>query len=243
MPSFISKIVLPLSLIFLSSLANATLITNGSFEETYFIDNTTSVGLVSNTNLNNFDNKASAWDVFYELPGWITTYGNGIELQKSVVTQSQHGSHHVELDSHRNGTSNAVMTQTLESLIVGEDYLLEFYYKPRTSSANDNGINVFWYDSAIDFSLDMDTVLVADSTNRLMPNWALQSVSFTAQAQSMNLSFGSFGKQNTLGGLIDNVSLTQVASSKITSVPEPSMFLLFLTSIALLVVRQQKQVK
>ncbi len=236
MPKFVHKILLSVSLLVTTTISNASLITNGSFEQTVFADNSTSIGSVFNTNLKNYENKSRAWDVFNYLPGWQTSHGNGIELQKNIVTRSQDGSHHVELDSHPRRASNTTMTQTLNSLTVGADYLLEFYYKPRTNRKNDNGINVFWYDTSVDFSLDMDAVLVADSTRRLTRNWALQSVSFTAQAQSMNLSFAAFGKQNSLGGLIDNVSLEQV-----TAVPEPSMFLLFLTAITLLFVRQRKQ--
>ena len=236
MPSFVNKILLSLLLVLSSTITHATLITNGSFEQTTFDDNSISIGSVFSTNLHAYENKKRAWDVFFRLPGWETTYGNGIELQKNIVTRSQNGSHHIELDSHPRGASNAVMTQTLKSLIVGADYQLDFYYKPRTRKKNDNGINVFWYDSAIDFNFDMKAVLVADSTRRLTPNWALQSVLFTAQAQSMNLSFASFGKQNTLGGLIDNVSLQQV-----TPVPEPSTYIIFLMAIALLIFSQQKK--
>ena len=177
--------------------------------------------------------------VFSTLPGWETSFGNGIELQKNVVTRSQDGSHHIELDSHPRGASNTVMTQTLDSLSVGANYLLEFYYKPRTNNTNDNGINVFWYDSAINFHINMLADFSTDSTRNLTPNWALQSVMFTAQAQSMDLSFGSFGRQNTLGGLIDNVSLTQVASKNATTVPEPSMLVLFLIALGFLAARQR----
>ncbi len=228
--------MLSLSLIVVSAISQASLITNGSFEQTTFADYSTSVGAVFNTDLHAYENKNRAWDVFYRLPGWVTTHGNGIELQKNVVTRSQDGSHHVELDSHPRGASNAVMTQTLNSLTVGADYLLEFYYKARTNTNNDNGINVFWYDAATNFDFDMNAVLIADSTHRLTKSWAQQSVSFTAQAQSMNLSFAAFGRQNTLGGLIDNVSLKQVAA-----VPEPPMFIFFITAIAVLVMRQHKK--
>ena len=230
---FLHKILLTVSFITLSTLSHASLITNGSFEQTTFADNKTSVGSVFNTNLQAYQNKKRAWDVFQTLPGWVTTYGSGIELQKNVVTHSQDGSHHVELDSHPRGASNAVMTQTLDSLTIGADYLLEFYYKPRTNRKNDNGINVFWYDSTIDFSLDMQAAFVADSTRRLMKNWTLHSVLFTAQAESMNLSFASFGRQNTLGGLLDNVSVEKV--------PEPSMIVLFLSGLSFLVMRKRKR--
>jgi hypothetical protein len=236
MTTFVNKIILSIFLIASSAITQATLITNGSFEQTTFTNNSTAIGSIFNTNLQAYENKRRAWDVFYNLPGWQTTYGNGIELQKNIVTRSQNGSHHVELDSHPRGASNAVMTQTLHSLTVGADYLLEFYYKPRTKNTNDNGINVFWYDSAIDFNFSMAAVLVSDSTRQLTPNWALQTVAFTAQAHSMNLSFASFGRQNTLGGLIDNVSLAQVSA-----VPEPPTFIILLTAIALLFVRQYRR--
>jgi len=236
MSKFTNKILLSLSLICLSTFVNASLITNGSFEQTTFEDRSVSKGSVFNTRLRAYERKSRAWDVFYNLPGWKTTYGNGIELQKNIVTRSQNGSHHVELDSHPHSASNSVMTQTLTSLTIGADYLLEFYYKPRTNRRNDNGINVFWHDTAIDFNFGLDKVLVSDGTRRLTPNWARQSVLVTAQAKSMNLSFSSFGRQNGKGGLIDNVSLAQV-----TAVPEPSMFILFLTAITFMVWRKRKQ--
>jgi hypothetical protein len=232
---FIHNILLFISFIGLSSISHASLITNGSFEELTLSDDSTSKGVVFGNELHTFENRSRAWDVFSVLPGWKTSYGNGIELQKNVVTKSQDGLHHVELDSHKRGSSNSAMTQTLNSLTIGADYLLEFYYKPRTNNNNDNGINVYWYDTAVDFDLGMEAVLKSDSTRRLTPNWILQSVSFQAKKESMNLSFSSVGRQNTLGGLVDNVSLEQV-----TAVPEPSMFVIFLTAITLIFVRQRK---
>ena len=78
--------ILSLALLGASSITNATLITNGSFEQTRFIDNSVSFGAVFNTNLQSYENKRRSWDVFYTLPGWMTVFGNGIELQKNVVT-------------------------------------------------------------------------------------------------------------------------------------------------------------
>ncbi len=217
-------------------MANASLITNGSFEQLAFANGSESIGTVFNTNLKDYANKNRAWEVFYQLPGWETSFGNGIELQKRVVTTSQHGLNHVELDSHPRGASNAVMSQTLDSLTIGADYLLEFYYKPRTNRNNDNGINVFWYDSASDFNNLMETSFVADGTRRNTPNWILQSTILKAQSESMDLSFGSFGRQNTLGGLIDNVSLIQIID-----VPEPSVFILALLGFGVLTTRNRKK--
>ena len=231
--------ILSISLLLSSSLANASLITNGSFEELLFADNSISKGNVHKTNLQNFGNKNSAWDVFYTLPGWITTAGNGIELQKNIVTDSADGQQHVELDSHRR-SSNTVMTQSLDSLIIGAEYLLEFSYKPRTNRVNDNGINVFWYDAATDFNLNMNADLAVDGRSRKNPNWAIQSIILTAQSETMDLSFGAFGKQNSLGGLLDNVSLVQVSDGPVTDIPEPSIFALSLFGFATLIRRQQK---
>lgn len=223
-----------------SSIVSASLITNGSFEELLFVDNSKSQGLVHKTNLASFENKNKAWEVFYSLPGWITTAGNGIELQKNIVTKSADGQQHVELDSHPRGASNAVMTQTLGSLTVGASYLLEFSYKPRTNLINDNGINVFWYDAATDFNFDMSADYAIDGQKNHSPKWSVQSIILTAQSDTMDLSFAAFGRQNSLGGLIDNVSLVQVSAGLVANVPEPSMLVLSLLGCAALIRRQQK---
>lgn len=235
MKNLLKNILLSTSLLTMSSLANASLITNGSFEQLTFSDNTTTTGLISKKDLSHFNSKQSAWDVFTILPGWFTSAGTGIELQKNVVTKSQDGSNHVELDSHPRNASNATMTQTINSLTIGNEYLLEFYYKARTNALNDNGINVFWYDATQSFNNSMDEVFSVNSTRNLTPTWQKQSVSFVADATSMKVSFASFGNQNTLGGLIDNVSL-----NNITKVPEPTTFALFAICIAMLIYRQRK---
>ena len=233
MKKSICNALLAISLISINPLAHASLITNGSFEATTFDDNSTSSGQVFNTNLQSFESRNSAWDVFEVLPGWSTSFGNGIELQKNVVTASQDGEHHIELDSYQRGSSNAVMTQTVNSLFTGGDYLLEFYYKPRTNRVNDNGINVYWYDAAVDFNINMQEVYAANSTRRDTPQWEKQSIVFTASSSAMDLSFGAFGNQNTLGGLIDNVSLT--------AVPEPEVITLMMAGLVGLFINRRKK--
>ena len=237
----ITGTLLSLSLLSLSSVASASLITNGSFEQLTFSDHSSSFGVVKNTNLASYQQKSSAWDVFSVLPGWVTTFGNGIELQKNVVTKSQQGNNHIELDSDLKGNKNTVMTQSLNSLTIGADYLLEFYYKPRTSEKNDNGINVFWYKEETRFDFGLDKSLVADSTTRLTKDWEVKSVVLTAESESMNISFGAFGKQNALGGLLDNVSLVQLSDGAVTDVPEPAVWALSLLGFGLLVRRHRKK--
>ena len=221
------------ALLAVSGLANASLITNGSFEQLDFGDNTAIRGDISNTLLTDFENKNAAWDVFNQLPGWHTTYGNGIELQKNVVTSSQDGNHHIELDSHTQGSSNSMMTQVIDSLIIGQDYLVEFYYKPRTSGQNDNGINVYWHDANINFDQSIAAQYQANGTKQSTPDWQLQSMSFTATSTSMALSFASVGTANTLGGLVDNVSM-------VAQVSEPSALALLLAGMGFIHLRQRK---
>jgi hypothetical protein len=239
----LSKLLLSLTIITTSSIASASLITNGSFEQLTFADNSNSQGIVFNTGLDDFSQKNRAWDVFHTLLGWVTTAGNGIELQKNIVTKSKDGTNHVELDSHPRNASNSVMTQTLDSLTIGAEYLLEFYYKPRTNNVNDNGINVFWYDSAIDFNMNMNVDFIADGRTSQNSRWAVKSVILTAQATTMDLSFGAFGRQNTYGGLLDNISLVQVNNVTSADIPEPSMFALSMFGFALLACRQLKRSK
>jgi len=239
----LSNTLLSISLLLSSSIASASLITNGSFETLVFDNNLTVQGIVKNTNLHNFEDKNRAWDVFYALPGWVTTAGNGIELQKNIVTKSAEGKNHVELDSHPRGSSNSVMTQSLDSLIIGADYLLEFSYKPRTNKRRDNGINAFWYDTATDFNINMEADLAINSRSKKQPDWAVKSIVLTAQSETMDLSFGAFGKQNSLGGLLDNVSLVQISNGPTNDIPEPSVLALSMFAFALIVRRQQKSTK
>lgn len=234
---FNTAISLPLLLI--SSIASASLITNGSFEELTVTNKSTINGFIQKHKFKNFAKKESAWDVFYTLPGWVTTAGKGIELQKNIVSNSAEGSHHIELDS-KGHSSNSVMTQTIDSLIIGQEYLLEFAYKPRSDRENDNGINVFWYDTAVNFDLDMTANFAVNETNKTSPDWQIKSIQLVAQAESMDLSFGAFGHQNTYGGLLDNISLVQVNNASATDIPEPSTLALSLLGFVALVRLQKK---
>ena len=163
---YIQTISASLAFLACSHMASATLITNGSFEQTTFDNNQVSYGLVKNTNLADFANKKRAWDVFSFIPGWFTSYGSGIEMQKNIVTASHDGVQHIELDSFNRQDSNSMMTQTIDSLIVGEDYLLEFFYKARTNNRNDNGIKVYWQDASLYFDFSQDAVHVANDIRR-----------------------------------------------------------------------------
>lgn len=201
------KIILSALVLTFSANANAlNFITNGSFESPDLDTNPVGKNLGSGT----------GWEVFDSIDGWYTPAGQGagIEIQKSgIVVQAKDGNQYVELDSH-GANSNSLMVQEIDGLTVGADYTLSFWYQPRTNNGfNDNGIDVYW--GKIGFE-----TLVLSIVNQLAQDysdWVNYSLELTATDSTMNLGFYAAGNQNTLGGLLDDVSL----------VPEPATLVLF----------------
>ena len=160
------------------------------------------------------------WQVYYpsfgdpNADGWAVTGGTGIEIQRSGVTvQAHHGNQYVELDSDRNrggsntGGTNSSMTRTL-SLGPGA-YVLDWYYQPRTNGTNDNGISV--YLAAESEPLTTTLLGTADGTRANSNGWSLISYSFALATEgTYALTFAAIGRENTLGGFIDSVTLSQV---------------------------------
>ena len=204
-------------------------VVNGGFEDT---SSSNPTGFVNGNTLASLAGKSGnkSWDVFTAIPGWTTTAGSGIEVQTNGTLTSidaQSGMHYVELDSHPSPSSNSSMTQTLN--LSRGDYLLEFYYSPRNSTANSNGI-AYTVMSVLD-----ETLLAGDITGPSVPAgtsvgvWTLISTLFSVKSgdSPVALTFAAFGKQDTLGGFIDSVSL-----SKVGEVPVPAALPLLATGIA-----------
>lgn len=192
--------------------ANANLLSNGSFET---------------PDIN------SGWGVYSSIDGWETAWGNGIEIQTSgTVVNAQDGDQYVELDSH-GGNSNSAMVQEITGLTVGADYTLSFWYQPRTSQGafnfNDNGIDVYWGNPAEQIDSISNEFRVADT------DWTEYVYTLTATDENMILGFVADGLENTLGGFIDNVSLT--------SVPEPASIAMFGLGLAALGLSRRKEAK
>lgn len=211
---FFGKTIVALLLAGVASLANANLIVNGSFED--------NVGL-----------SGTGWGVFNgaQVNGWTPLSGAGIEIQRNTIVAAQDGNQYVELDSHNNSS----MFQQLTGLAVGESYLLSFWYHARTNNGNnDNGIDVLWGTStpgALQLAIANETV---QSTNNM---WVQKNLSLFATQSTMYLTFAATGWNNSLGGFIDNVSLTKAAS-----VPESSGLVLFgLGLMGLIAVRRRTQ--
>lgn len=218
---------------------SAVLITNGDFETV----TPSTLGRVNNTQLSDLD--GTEWDVYGQIPGWSTVLNfnngvdcgvsgctpSGIEVQHNSVVTANSGSRYIELDSHPISTPpvtggpsvttywhNSAMTQQVVALAAG-DYLLSFYYMPRTSSQNDNGIQVFWDSAAI----GGNSVYTADGPSLGNPNgtWMKQLAMLTVSTPgNYNLTFAAIGAENQLGGFIDDVSLEFKGNPQ--EVPEPA---------------------
>jgi hypothetical protein len=204
----------------------ANLLTNGDFET---VDGR--VGLVHSRPLNTLSGN---WDVYNSLPGgWTTLSGNGIEVQASgTVVNAHSGNLYIELDSHPNntngGSSNSSMFQAV-NLGIG-DYIISFYYRPRTGTVNDNGIQL---------RINNDVLLNVSETTGTLNSWTQYTANFSmASAASVNVIFEAIGTANQLGGFIDTVSLTggRIPPSE---VPEPSTFALLGASLVGIAIRMR----
>ncbi len=188
-----------LALSILSTNVSANLITNGSFEDG-------TPGLTG-----------TQWQVYDSITGWDTHTGAGIEIQRNTVVGAQDGDQYVELDSHGAG-SNSFMIQELNNLSVGSWYDLSFWYHARTNNgSNDNGINAYWGGPTASDLIEISDI--HDLTIGTSSEWINYEYSIQATHSTMFLGFEADGSQNTLGGFIDNVS--------VTAVPEPSTLALF----------------
>jgi hypothetical protein len=211
----------------LSVVANANLITNGSFEA---------------NNIGNINNNGSAsWEVFNTIDGWSTYSGAGIEIQTNntlITVDTPFGDQYIELDAHNGfgtGTdTNSLMQQEISGLTVGNSYELSYWYIPRTGITNDNGINVHWWADGDTVNQSIITEAIANTTYSRAVNWEEITTTLIATAETMYLGFAAFGLDNGVGGLIDNVTLA--------TVPEPATLgLLAIGLIGLGAARRYKQ--
>lgn len=213
--------------------ASATLVTNGSFEsnpDSAIVYN----GNAQNKPINSFDDygtlgKGYSWAVSASLPGWNVFYGPGVETQfnNTLGFNAQDGSRYLEMDTHFNystpGNSNSGIFQQLTGLQVGATYELSFWYRSRTTAADDNGLGVYWKPNAgllnqasYISKVDYDAQAGNDKA------WTQYKVTLVATANQMVLGFGGLGDKlynanaaangNGKGGLLDNVSLEFVSA-------------------------------
>ena len=174
------KLLIAIMLLSATSLANANLVHNGSFEDT----------LQAN----------GSWAVYNSINGWVTASGPGIEIRNNVAGTASNGVNYVELDSHNSHDTNSAMAQSITSS-AGSLYALSFDYSPRIyQPANTNGISVFWNDVLLE-----NITGVGGSSNY----WLTYNY-FVIGTGNDVLKFLATGNDDSLGGNIDNVQLNAV---------------------------------
>ena len=141
--------------------------------------------------------------------GWTAVAGSGIEVQYNGVAGTPFsGENLVELDSHNNST--------MERAIGSGTYELSFYYSPRPGiPMSSNGIDVLVNGVSI-FNVTGDG---GGNTG-----WVLQTVNFSLAGPG-TLRFAAVGTSDSLGGYIENVTLT--------AVPEPATWAMMIGGMGL----------
>ncbi|WP_085906899.1 DUF5801 repeats-in-toxin domain-containing protein [Kiloniella majae] len=140
------------------------------------------------------------WDVFQNLSDGSWSNGGdgqpGFEIQHGgVAGPAQHGDALLELDAHQ----NSVAQQDISGMTTGEDYVLTFHYRPRVNNGTDTD----------DVVIKWNGVPVEDVTSTDAPGgWTKFTVIVTAGAGTNNLAFEGTGNNESLGGYIDNISIT-----------------------------------
>ncbi|MCP4118779.1 MAG: PEP-CTERM sorting domain-containing protein [Desulfobacteraceae bacterium] len=187
------------------------------------------------------------WKVYKNIPAWETLSGPGIEIQRGTVADAKSGKNYVELDSN----SNSSMSQTL--FLAPGDYQLAFWYMPRVTineyknnNDNANGINFSIDNHEYDHDNDIESFNKESYINRFYVDgmeWEKVTLDFAVSEESgtdFDLTFGAYGKVNSKGGFVDNVSVTAVAPTP-TPTPIPSsLLLLFSGGAGCLVLRKKK---
>jgi hypothetical protein len=145
----------------------------------------------------------------------LAASGDRFELRNHKVGDAQDGSNFIELDS----TGNTTIGQSFATLAAGASYALSFWYAPRAGvAASSNGIEVLWNGQ------QLGSTITADGGSA--SGWTQYSFNVTALTGANTLSFRSVGANDSLGGALDNVSLTAAAP-----VPEPSSYALLLAGL------------
>ena len=201
------SVMLAVAGICVSTAAQATTVANGSFDLT----SDASKGVNFKTDLNDLANGKSrpSWDVFKTLSGWHST-GAGVEVQTNR-TLSQIDAHsgplYLELDSNK----NSGIFQDLA--LTGGQYELTFYYSPRIKNKPET--------NGIAYSVgDVSGSVTGPVNGTPYGAWTKVSQVFKVDANGapIRLAFGATGRNDSLGGLIDTVS--------IAAIPVPAPFLM-----------------
>jgi Ca2+-binding RTX toxin-like protein len=132
------------------------------------------------------------WSVLSSIPGWITSFGPGIEIENNAVMAASKGLQLVELDSY----GNSGMYQDIATN--GDGWFnLSFDYSPRTGDAATNPIEVWWNGALLD-------TITGNVRGWSTHTYHIQGNSSDATTK---LEFKAAGTSDLYGGFLDNVSV------------------------------------
>lgn len=172
---FKNKAALFLAALSLSNLAIADIIVNGNFEQPRVKNN-------------------GAY-FFKKIPGWTSTLGDGIEIQRFGFA-SFNGYQHVELD----GNNNSNMIQTVTT-VPNVSYVLSFAYSPRPGMPiNSNGVKVFFNDKLLG-------TVAKDGMNLAETDFDQYFFIVLPRTNNSTIEFRATGVSDGGGGYIDGVIL------------------------------------
>lgn len=153
----------------------------------------------------------ASFQIFKAIPGWTSTIGEGLELQRRAVGTPFDGAQLVELD----GVNSSNMLQDVPTL-PGRRYRLELRYSARPGVL-DNRVQVRWNGAQ---------VAVLDATGIGLSDTRWQAFSFDligGGSTATRLEFLDAGVSDLVGGYLDDVRLHALdsASSIIASAIAP----------------------
>jgi hypothetical protein len=217
------KLLLGLVALFMSvNLYASELIVNGGFEDPVTADNTWMTyygmngpgdGCTTNNAPNNCNDGTLvpgwyAWwvssildDQYADVDGFPTP--GRIEIQNGNVggVLPHGGNQKAELDTHHNtdgSNNNNIVLFQFVPVCHGREYTLSYAWKSRTSTPDDNDMNVIVDD------ISFTTMAASHAMN---DTWEMGETTFTASDVLIPVAFFSTGSETTLGMFVDDVSL------------------------------------
>jgi hypothetical protein len=191
-----------------SAVANANLITNGSFED------------------NNVNSGKWSWFTSSAVNGWN---GSNIEIWNNYGGFSaQDGVKLAELNAHGQNSGAFSIFQEFAT-IAGNTYDLSFYYAARSNNNESFSVGL---------ASNQNTFFSAIVDDHTVKQWSMFESSFVAVDALTTIRFTSITPlSGTVGNFIDNVVVTQSTLSTVEA-SAPSAALMVLLSISLLWVRR-----
>ena len=174
------------------------LIQNGSFEVG---PNGNPRGLANGARFQNLNVAGPSWDVWRDLNGWNGGTRLGIEVQSDRTQpfiDAQDGDHYIQLDT----VGNSSMSQRLKLGMT--KYVLSFFYSPVNLNAATNGI-------AYNLGRVVSGQVTVGTNGATVGVWTeIRTTFIIPRGGNYDLTFAAIGTSDSIGGLVDNVTLTPI---------------------------------